>query len=81
MNRASVSIVANLAEGNGRRTKPDRKHFFDMSRASTFESVALLEIAGRLSLVPPEERDSLKEELEEVSKMQAGLIRGIENRQ
>ena len=27
LNRASVSIAANIAEGNGRFTKPARKHF------------------------------------------------------
>ena len=28
LNRAALSIAANLAEGNGRFTKPDRKNFF-----------------------------------------------------
>ena len=33
LNRAALSIAANLAEGNGRFTKPDRKHFFTGVRA------------------------------------------------
>lgn len=28
LNRAALSIATNLAEGNGRFTKPDRKNFF-----------------------------------------------------
>src|SRR3954468_17952090 len=32
MNRASVSIATNLAEGNGRFTKSDRKNFFTIAR-------------------------------------------------
>jgi four helix bundle protein len=28
LNRAALSVSANIAEGNGRFTKPDRKHFF-----------------------------------------------------
>jgi hypothetical protein len=32
LNRASVSISANIAEGNGRFTKPDRKNFFGIAR-------------------------------------------------
>ena len=41
LNRAALSIATNLAEGNGRFTKPDRKHFFVISRGSTQECVPL----------------------------------------
>ena len=34
LNRASVSIAANIAEGNGRFTVPDRKNFFMIARGS-----------------------------------------------
>jgi four helix bundle protein len=34
LNRAAVSIAANLAEGNGQLTKADRKHFFAIARGS-----------------------------------------------
>ena len=37
LNRASLSISLNIAEGNGRFTKNDRKHFFIIARASTQE--------------------------------------------
>ncbi len=32
VNRASLSISTNIAEGNGRFTKPDRKNFFGIAR-------------------------------------------------
>jgi len=32
LNRAALSIATNLAEGNGRFTKLDRKHFFTIAR-------------------------------------------------
>jgi four helix bundle protein len=44
LNRASVSISANIAEGNGRFTKPDRKNFFGIAHGSVRECVPLLEL-------------------------------------
>ncbi|MFM7921540.1 MAG: four helix bundle protein, partial [Planctomycetaceae bacterium] len=48
LNRASSSISANIAEGNGRFTKPDRKNFFGIARGSVHECVPLLELGRRM---------------------------------
>ncbi len=42
LNRASLSVSANIAEGNGRFTKNDRRHFFIIARGSIQECVPLL---------------------------------------
>ena len=44
LGRASYSIVLNIAEGSGRLTPNDRRHFFTMARASIFECVAIFDI-------------------------------------
>jgi len=47
LNRAALSISANIAEGNGRFTTPDRRNFFGIARGSVQECVPLLELARR----------------------------------
>lgn len=39
LNRAALSVATNLAEGNGRCTKPDRRNFFTIARGSAQECV------------------------------------------
>ncbi|WP_254507797.1 four helix bundle protein [Anatilimnocola floriformis] len=79
LNRAALSISTNIAEGNGRFTVPDRKHFFGIARGSVHECVPLLELAGRRKLLPMDEQQSLKARLEEISKMLNGLIKSLDD--
>lgn len=81
LNRAAVSIAANIAEGNGRFTKPDRKHFFGIARGSVQECVPLLELALRRKLLNEQDHLVLKDSLEEIARMLSGLINGLENRE
>ena len=80
LNRAALSIAANIAEGNGRFTIPDRKHFFGIARGSVQECVPQLEIARRRGLISEFQHTELKSQLEEISRMLSGLISGLENR-
>jgi four helix bundle protein len=81
MNRAALSIATNLAEGNGRFTRPDRRNFFTIARGSTQECVPLLEIARRRGLIQEPAALALKEGLEVIAKMISGLINGLDKRQ
>lgn len=80
LNRASLSIAANLAEGNGRYTKADRKNFFMIARGSAQECVPLLELGRRRGLLNEERHAMMRTELETIAKMLSGLISGIEKR-
>ena len=75
-----MSIATNLAEGNGRFTKPDRKNFFTIARGSVQECVPLLEVARRRGFVADPDHGILKSNLEEMAKMISGLINGLEKR-
>lgn len=81
LNRAALSIAANIAEGNGRFTKADRKNFFGIARGSVQECVPLLELARRRGLLEDAAHSELKDDLEEIARMLSGLIRGLDKRQ
>ena len=80
LNRASLSIAANIAEGNGRFTKADRRNFFGIARGSVQECVPLLELARRRGLLADAAHAKLKDNLEEIARMLSGLISGIDKR-
>jgi len=80
LKRASLSITLNIAEGNGSYQKKDRKHFFHISRSSAFECVPLLTLCQESEMIGAKETGVLREELERISKMLSGLIKGSENR-
>lgn len=80
LNRAALSVAANIAEGNGRFTKADRRNFFGIARGSVQECVPLLELAVRQRVLSTERHEHLKADIEEIAKMLAGLINGLENR-
>ena len=81
LNRAALSVATNLAEGNGRFTKADRKNFFTIARGSAQECVPLLELARRRRLLDDARHAALREELETIARMLSGLINGLDKRE
>ncbi|MFO0873829.1 MAG: four helix bundle protein [Phycisphaerales bacterium] len=80
LNRAAISIATNLAEGNGRFTKADRRNFFGIARGSMIECVPLLELARRRRLIEDNDHAALSRRLEEIARMLSGLINGLTDR-
>jgi four helix bundle protein len=75
LDRAGTSIVLNLAEGNGKFTRPDRCRFFDIARGSALECAAALDVLacqGRCELAVV---TLGKERLHGIVSMLVGLIK------
>jgi four helix bundle protein len=51
LDRASISIVLNIAEGAGRTSAPDKARFYAMARGSAAECAAILDLLWARSLV------------------------------
>lgn len=74
LDRASTSIVLNLAEGNGKRSHPERCRYFDIARGSGLECAACLDVLVARSKLPLAQAEEGKTILVEVVSMTAGLI-------
>jgi four helix bundle protein len=77
LRRAAFSIMLNIAEGSGRFTKPDKRNFYVIARGSVFECVAILDFSRDIESIEQAEYDSFYTDLEELSKMLFGLIKGL----
>ena len=77
MQRASVSIASNIAEGYTRETIKDRCHFLVIAKGSCAELQTQLEIAKDTRLFSPQTALQLDAQCEEVSKMLTGLIKAL----
>jgi four helix bundle protein len=74
LDRASTSIVLNIAEGNGKRSHPDRCRYFDIARGSALECSACLDVLVARHTLAPEEIVEGKTILLGVVSLVAGLI-------
>ncbi len=50
--RASLSIVLNIAEGGGRRSRRDKAKYYGIARGSAAETAAILDVAALRGLAP-----------------------------
>jgi four helix bundle protein len=55
LERASLSIVLNIAEGAGRRSRPDKRRFYEMARGSTTETAAIIDVIAVRKLATSEQ--------------------------
>lgn len=80
INRASVSIASNIAEGWGRESKKSFVQFLKISRGSLFELDTLLIIAVNQNYLKDSDYDQLLIQVNEIGKMINSLIFSIEKK-
>lgn len=79
LQRASLSISANIAEGASRGSDKDFANFLQIAAASTTEVEYHLEFAADAQIISRAEFESRRAELEELRKMIMGFVRYLRN--
>lgn len=77
MKRAAVSVPSNIAEGCGRNSNKEFKHFLSISLGSLFELETQLIISNRLDLINTEITQELNDKISELQKMVFALEKTI----
>jgi four helix bundle protein len=80
MHRSVCSVPLNIAEANGRRTGPDKARHLVIATGSALECAAALDIAARLHVITPEERERLRTLLLRITRMLITLTRSVRTR-
>lgn len=80
LNRASVSIPSNIAEGWGRESSKNYLQFLKITRGSVMETETLLVISKNLNDINDSQYSIITQEIEEVSKILQGLINSIQQK-
>jgi four helix bundle protein len=74
---AATSTPSLLAEGNGRYTKADQRHFYRQARGSNYEVQTQIEIARRQHFISDEHAIAMTKLAEEVGRLINGLLRRV----
>ena len=71
--RAAVSIPANIAEGSGKSSNKDFCRFLEMAISSAFELETLIILSNDLELISDQKKNELVNSLQELQKMIYGF--------
>ncbi|MCQ9204814.1 MAG: four helix bundle protein [Omnitrophica bacterium] len=75
--RAAVSVIANIVEGNKRRSSKDFRHFLNMSEGSLEEVKCYLILSKDLGFIKDKDYEKIFPLSEEIGKMLFGLIKKL----
>ena len=77
LRRASFSIMLNIAEGSGRYSKADKRHFYVISRGSAFECVAIFDYLRDIEAISDETFIEFYTDLDELSRMLFSMVKSL----
>jgi four helix bundle protein len=77
LRRAAVSVASNIAEGQGRNSKGEFRHFVGQARGSTLEVETQLIIAERLGYAEKAELAPALRDCDEIKRMLHGLAESL----
>src|SRR5213592_4617760 len=80
LDRASMSIPLNIAEGNGKFSARDRARFLEMARGSALECAACLDVLLVRKLTTEQQVEPQKEKLVRIVQMLVGLLKKFSER-
>ncbi|MEW6114829.1 MAG: four helix bundle protein [Thermodesulfobacteriota bacterium] len=79
LSRAALSIPLNIAEGNGRWHKGEKRQFFWIARGSVFECVPIIQVLHRKNLIIERQYADYYEQLDVIAKMLTNLVKSVED--
>ena len=81
LQRASVSVASNIAEGRGRLTQGEFRQFLGMAQGSNYEVQTQIAIVRKLAFAKPEFLNEAEELSVEVGRMLSSFIAALGVRQ
>ncbi len=79
INRCSVSISSNIAEGAGRNNKKEFRQFLGIAQSSCYELESQTILSNKLEFISDEKLKEIGGIINEVNKMIHGLKKSSEN--
>ncbi len=75
--RASISVMNNIAEGFERQTNKDFRNFLFIAKGSCGEVRSMLSVAENLKYITKEDYASIHKQTVEISRILSGLIKTL----
>jgi four helix bundle protein len=81
LNRAVISVAANLAEGSSRQSRKDQAHFSEIAYGSLMELACLLIVSTDVGVLSKMDEHALRQPIEKISAQLNALRRSQRARQ